>query len=256
VGRMRVSRAVELEGRLAPLLQQLAVVSNYDYLTTSTFHAAHNACLCSDNRHGLSMSVDSVQLKRVLLPSNTVHFSPDRHPAIPPRTLAAAVPIDAADAADQQFVGAGQQRDQQRDLHQQRDWGHADSVDSLVRALPSHISDFGESPPDEEEAAATTGAQADGAAAGAATDGPAVPPDGTEGAATHHLPSHISAFGDDLGPLPGGRAMLSAGEDADDGFAAGRWDAAWLVWAVFCSHKAVKGVSPSPDASNTCTEVT
>lgn len=90
-----------------------------------------------------------------------------------------------------------------------------------------------------------------GAAAGAAaTDRPAVPPDGTEGAATHHLPSHISAFGDDLGPLPGGRAMLSASEDADDGFAAGRWGAAWGGQGGGFAQKAVKGVSPAPRASD------
>lgn len=91
--------------------------------------------------------------------------------------------------------------------------------DSMVRALPTHISDFGESPPRElgtlltEAALGATAAGAQGqegvaeaAAAGA-----------EEEQGTLHLPSHISAFGDDLGPLSGAPAMLSGNCGLDDG---------------------------------------
>lgn len=119
-------------------------------------------------------------------------------------------------------------------------------MDSMVRALPTHISDFGESAPgDEEDQQALLVEAALGGTAGAAgrTASPAAAgqqhpeaaaagaEDGTGGAL--HLPSHISAFGDDLGPLPGGRAMLSGSAEPEDGFAAGEeatlspaWDAA------------------------------
>jgi hypothetical protein len=118
-------------------------------------------------------------------------------------------------------------------------------MDSMVRALPTHISDFGESAPGDEEEegqqallieaalGATAGAAerstaspdaagqqaAEAAAAGAGAE------DGAGGAL--HLPSHISAFGDDLGPLPGGRAMLSGSAEPEDGFAAGEGGNAW-----------------------------
>lgn len=102
------------------------------------------------------------------------------------------------------------------------------SADSVVRALPTHISDFGESPPGELEALlaeAALGADAAGAVAAAvparaAAAAAGAGEEGDDGGALH-LPSHISAFGDDLGPLSGGKAMLSASCGADDGFAAG-----------------------------------
>jgi hypothetical protein len=93
--------------------------------------------------------------------------------------------------------------------------------DSMVRALPTHISDFGESPPRElgtlltEAALGATavavGAQGQEGAAQAAAAG------AEEEQGSLHLPSHISAFGDDLGPLSGPPAMLSGNCGLDDG---------------------------------------
>lgn len=117
----------------------------------------------------------------------------------------------------------------QEQLGQPPQHAHADTLDSMVRALPTHISDFGESPPEEQEALLTEAAlgaaefQA-AAAAGALAPSPRHPAGAAavqEEDSAPHLPSHISAFGDDLGPLPGGRAVLSAGGELEDGFAAG-----------------------------------
>jgi hypothetical protein len=108
----------------------------------------------------------------------------------------------------------------------------------LVRALPSHISDFGDSvglslAEDSgallAEAAAVSapaplaqaGRHADTAAAAAAPRVSQHAAAGADEGGAPHLPSHISAFGDDLGPLSEGRAMLSGGGDLDDGFAGG-----------------------------------
>lgn len=117
------------------------------------------------------------------------------------------------DAGAYQPAAPGQLSDQQQGS-QQLHRAHTDSVDSLVRALPTHISDFGESAPDDDAAGGAAAPAVPAADAAAA---------GTDGGTAHHLPSHISAFGDDLGPLPGGRGMLSAGEDLEDNFAAGAY---------------------------------
>jgi hypothetical protein len=124
-------------------------------------------------------------------------------------------------------------------VQQQLQHARPDSVDSLVRALPSHISDFGDSVGlslAEDEGAllaaaaavlasaptAQAGRQSDAAAAGpAARASQHAAAGGAEEGGAPHLPSHISAFGDDLGPLSEGRAMLSGGGDLDDGFPAG-----------------------------------
>jgi hypothetical protein len=106
--------------------------------------------------------------------------------------------------------------------------GHADSQDSMVRALPTHISDFGESPPDDRQALLTEAALGAKFQAGGAAGVLEFSPEHSAGAgavlgedSAPHLPSHISAFGDDLGPLPGVRAVLSASGELEDGFAAG-----------------------------------
>jgi hypothetical protein len=134
--------------------------------------------------------------------------------------------------------------------------GHADSLDSMVRALPSHISDFGESPPADMQALLTEAAwgaeefEADAAAdvSASAPQHPAEAGAVQEEDSAPHLPSHISAFGDDLGPLPGVRAVLSASEELEDGFAAGGWCAGqalhgMLHWrAARCAPRSVCNV--------------
>jgi hypothetical protein len=156
-------------------------------------------------------------------------------------------------------TAGGQQEQQQEQGIQQQQQQHvqADSVDRLVRALPTHISDFGESPDNEDDAAMLEGLLLEGsasaapaaparpaaaAAAAARLAGAAAVAAGGDQGAAPHLPSHISAFGDDLEPLTGGRDVLSAGAE-EEGFPAGEWrQGLWerlfvrlLVWRP-CAH--------------------